>query len=148
MEIIIKYKANDGSEWNSEFECVSREQMIMDVEKAMSVLKPHPTELNWDGYVQHDPKSVLECRRSLFEIANKEGILKWWIDSQKADHGKTEDELIQDCHPSWFQRMLDGDNGPLNCGYSRLSCIDENLQEWNQPYYAMNSGTGEDVCRG
>lgn len=145
MKTITKYKADDGSEWDSAEKCVAREQMIVGVEKAMAVLKPHPTNLNWDGYVQHDQETLLECKRSLFKISNQKGVLKWWIDKQKVEHGKTEKDLIEDCHPSYFLRMLDGGNRPICSGYSRLAAIDENLREWNQPYFALNPGTG--ICR-
>ena len=145
---IVKWKANDGSEWGSQENCIARERMIEDVDRVMALLKPHPTELNWEGYVQHDLSSILECKHALFKIANQEGVLKWWIDEQKTKYGKTEKELIEDVHVSWFCRMLDGGNRPLDLGYTRLYCIDEKLREWNQPYFAMNPGKGIDRCVG
>ena len=148
MEQITKWKANDGSEWDSQEKCIARGRMIEDVDRAMAVLKPHPTDLNWEGYVQHDQKTLLECKRALFKISNQEGVLKWWIDKQKVEHGKTEKDLIESCHPSHFCRMLDGGNRPLDRGYSRLCCIDENLREWNQPFFALNPEKGKDLCVG
>lgn len=148
METITKYKAADGSEWNNPEDAEAREDMIRDVEHALNWLKPTPDDLNWKGYVQQPEEMVRKCREDLFSIANQEGVLKWWIDSQLNEHGTTKEELIHNAHPSWFGRMLDGGHEPLAKGYTRLCCIDSQLREWNQPYYAMNPGTGELTCVG
>ncbi len=138
MEKITKYRANDGSEWSTKLSAAMREDMIIQVQGAMKNLKDHPTDLNWDGYVQHSEESVVECKKSLFSIANKEGVLAGWIEDQMKSHGKTTDDLIYNSHPSWFGRMLDGAHTPLMRAYGRLCRIDDLCREWNQPYFVSN----------
>lgn len=148
MQVVTRYKANDGSEWQSEDDCKFRDSMIAEVNVAMSVLKATPTECNWKGYIQQDASAVKRCKEILFAIANREGVLKWWIDRQKQEHGKTDADLIGSTHASWFGRMLDGGHDPLWSAYSRLCAIDKDNREWNQPYCATNPGEGEMVCVG
>jgi hypothetical protein len=135
MRTITKYQANDGSEWVKQDDCIKREQMIRDVDGAMSCLRDHPTERGWEGYILHDKEALVQCKAMLFKISNTEGILKWWIDGQKADHGKVDSDFLE-THPSWFCRMLDGGHSPLSSAYNRLQCIDDELREWNRPFYA------------
>jgi len=137
MEIITKYRANDGSEWDSEVKAAKRELLIAEVNAVMSLLPPVPTEPNWKGYIRHDKQTIRTVRQGLFFIDNREGILKWWYDQQKTDHGKTDKDFLE-CHPSWQCRMLDGSHRPLERAYGRLCCIDEYGREWNQPYFARN----------
>lgn len=132
-----KYVAKDGSEWENEEGALNRENLIDEVNKIMQELKPTPTKLNWKGYIQQNPSVVESVKRKLYNIANRDGILKWWLDYQKTEHGNTDESLIK-CHPSWFCRMLDGSHTPLDKAYSRLWCIDDNCREYNQPYYALH----------
>lgn len=148
MKQVVKYVADDGSEWFSEDKCIGRDMMIAEVDRAMSGLKPRPQNGGFEGYIQHDRESVLKCKRMLFAIANRDGILKWWIDRQKNEHGASDESLVEQCHPSWFGRMLDGNHGPLEHAYGRLCAIDNEFREWNQAYFAANPGTGKMVCIG
>ncbi len=148
MEAITKYKANDGSEWATAEQAEAREVMIREVNIAMLILVSKPTDMdfaNGHGYIQQEAEKILDAKRELYKIANREGVLKHWIDRQKNDHGKTDEDFIT-CHPSWFSRMLDGSHRPLDAAYSRLYCIDEQNREWGQPYYAINPDKGEQVC--
>jgi hypothetical protein len=137
MKTKIKFVANDGSEWDDENSAHFREDMVASVDAALSLLKPVPNDCNWKGYVQQDADAVRKVKTMLFNIANQKGVLKWWIDSQKREHGQTEAELI-DAHPSWFGRMLDGSHRPLERAYGRLCCIDDQDREWNQPYFVTH----------
>lgn len=148
MKTITKYRSEDGSEFSTKDKAIERDKLIVDVKSIMAKLKPVPPECNWDGYVQQEPSVIQEVKERLFEIADREGILKWWIDDQFSKHGKTHSDLITQCHASWFSRMLDGGNAPLSNAYDRLCLIDENLREWNQPYFALNPDKGEQICRG
>jgi hypothetical protein len=122
--------------------------MITEVNRAMSLLKETPKECNWKGYVQQNATAVIRCKEMLFAIANQEGVLKWWIDRQKQDHGRSDFDLIHTTHASWFGRMLDGGHDPLGRAYSRLCSIDDQNREWNQPYFALNPSEGVPVCVG
>lgn len=105
-----------------------------------------------EGSVFLDKDAAIQCdametdvKSELFRIADQDGVLKRWIDSQRKDHGKTDEDLIRNTHCSWFSRMLDGSHRPLDKGYYRLQCIDAENREWNQPFFAANPGEGEDV---
>jgi hypothetical protein len=147
MQVVTRYVANDGSEWQDAESCTARDLLLAEVACAMVGLKDTPKECNWNGYVQQDPKVVRQCKWSLFQIANRDGMLKRWIDHQKTMHGMTDEKFLTEVHPSWFVRMSDG-CGPLEKAYSRLCNIDSEFREWNQPHYAMNPGSGEMVCVG
>lgn len=147
MKAITKYQAIDGSEWNSPEKAEARDRLVDSVNKIMAMLKPTPEKLNWDGYVQQNAATIAGVKERLYSLANVEGVLKWWIDSQKQGHGKTDYDLIHLCHPSWFCRMLDGDHGPLDRAYHRLCCIDVSGREWNQPFCA-NNPPSPSVCVG
>ena len=142
MRSVTRYQANDGSEWDTAEKAHKRDAMSSAVDSAMCLLRDVPSELNWEGFVQQDPETIREVKRRLFEIANVHGVLKWWIDSQQKEHSKTENDLAQNCHPSWFVRLLDGGSRPLGIAYGRLCAIDEHGREWNQPYYANNPPKG------
>jgi hypothetical protein len=148
MEKVIRYKANDGSEWDSAGPCEARDEMIREVDAAMKLLKPTPNDCNWKGYVQQSEAAVTQCKELLYAIANREGVLKWWIDGQKREHGKTDSDFIYRVHASWFGRMLDGGHEPLGSAYGRLCSIDDKFREWNQPYYASHPEQGEMICVG
>lgn len=138
MKPIARYEANDGSVWTHPTDAQRRDTLINMCDCVMATLEPVPTNLSGGSYVQQNHKAVALIKQRLFTIANTEGVLKWWIDSQKDGYGKTEHQLIHEVDPWWFRRMLDGDHDPLNKAYLRLSCTDALSREWNQPYYAEN----------
>lgn len=90
MERVVRFKANDGTEWALREQALERDSLTVRCDSAMRKLKPTPDDPNWEGFIQQDPDVVLRVKGELFAIANVEGILKWWIDRQKQDHGKTE----------------------------------------------------------
>jgi hypothetical protein len=139
MKKVTRYEAKDGSEWKTAEEAGFRDGLVGLCDVALSELKPTPKDCNWEGYVQQDADALFRTREKLFVIANQDGVLKWWIDSQKSDHGKTDYQLTHETHPSWFGRMLDGEHGPLDRAYWRMCCIDGQGREWNQPYFAKNT---------
>lgn len=148
MQAITKYKANDGSEWDEPEKAVRRDHLIADVDDVMVSLNPCPDDTNFangHGYVQQDAEQIAKVKANLFTIANQDGILKWWIDDQKARHGKTDDFLINDTHASWYCRMLDGSHRPLERAYSRLCNIDDECREWGQQYFANNPEKGDQI---
>ena len=135
------YKASDGSLWKTESEAIERDSVGELVALAMRMLPERPKHSLDHEYVQHSRQDLIRCKTALFEIA-KAGPLKWWIDNQKATHGKTEKELIEVTHPSWFRRILDGTRTPLGNAYGRLCCIDSEDREWEQPYHANHTPAG------
>jgi hypothetical protein len=149
MHTKTKFVANDGSEYDDAAHALKRDEMIVAVEKALSNLSPIPDDINFlngHGYIQQEQDGIGQCKWDLYQIANQEGVLKWWIDDQKNKHGKTDDDLVLNCHPSYFCRMLDGDHEPLDRAYNRLCCIDKKLREWGQMYYVSHPEAADQIC--
>lgn len=133
MKTITKWQANDGSEWDSPECATKRDTLIAEVAAVMDPMGQRVTDHG--GHKQHTGSVVETVRDGLYAIANRDGILKWWINDQKSKFSKTDADLIR-CHPSWFCRMLDGGHAPLERAYGRLCCIDKMYREWDQPYFA------------
>ena len=138
MKQIVRYEADDGSVWTTEGDARQRDILIALCSAAVSCLKPHPESSGGMTFVQQDAAVVASVRESLFEIANRPGVLQATIASAASRLGKTFREMARDVDPSWFGRMLDGAHEPLAHAYLRLMCIDANNREWEQPYFARN----------
>lgn len=141
MEIITKYKAVDGSEFNTENQCLDYECLIRKVDNIMKDLPPLPKDegcefTNGGGYVQHDKICLRKVKINLLEEIKKHINHKWV--QQTID-----DENV---HPSYVSRLID-DCGirPLSKAWDRFNCIDELAREWGQPYFANNSDKGKQV---
>lgn len=142
MQPITRYQADDGEIFSTPEAATRRDELIRVVNEAMLPLGPKYDDgtcdyTNGHGYIQHTAEAVTEARANLMPITRK--LLGWWFKKQKEDHGK--DPV--DCHPSWYCRMFDGGNRPLDLAWSRIWCIDKEAREWGQPYYADN-GAPED----
>jgi hypothetical protein len=130
---IIKWKANDGSEWRCQADAEKRDALLKQV---AAILEPLGERVSGTRYRQHDKATVVAVRLALHEAAKP--YLGWWFDQQKAA-GKTDYELAVGIHPSWQGRMLDCGCAPLEHAYSRICCIDSQFREWEQPYYATHT---------
>lgn len=136
MEIIRKFKAIDGVEFTDEQECIKYELLIDRVNSIMNTLPKHPDSCdfaNGNGYLQHDKTSLRNAKIAILTIC-KEYIDHQWI-QQSID-----DDTV---HPSWVGRLL-SDYGirPLDRAWNRFYCIDSELREWGQPYFALNPQKG------
>lgn len=121
METITKFKALDGSEWNSEEDCRKRDCLHLACELAMKPL----------GDV---PKAV-----SSGEVCRAQGM---------ADSFPVFLHPGRMIHPlSGVGRILDDYGGPLNKAWCRFCRIDEHGREHQQCYYAYTNGPlPEHVC--
>ncbi len=121
MTPITKYQANDGSVWSTELDAVRRDSDILLVAAIIKPLKPQPSS-SFDGYIQQDRETVLKVKGELMKIKDPSEV-----------------------HPmSYAGRAIDDIGGPLSLAWYRIMCTDEKYREWEQPYYAMNPGTGVD----
>ena len=141
MEIITKYKAVDGKEFNREIECIKYESLIETVKKIMNVLSPVPKDDNCSfgnghGYLQHDSEVVWGAKYQILELLKGYTDHKWLQDT--IDNENT--------HPSYVGRIIDELNlSPINSAWYRFSCIDKDNREWGQPFYANNPDKGEQI---
>ena len=134
MKVITKFKAVDGTEFNSENECLEYENLIKKVDNIMKALPPLPKDdgcrfSNGEGFVQHNKTNLRKVQINLLELMKKHIDHKWI--QQTID-----DENV---HPSYVGRLID-DYGirPLNKAWYRFMCIDKLGREWGQPYFASN----------
>ena len=132
MKVIIKYAANDNSEWQTEAEALKRDALLLEVESIMCKLKPKPIKdegckfANGYYFIQQDSVIVKKVRFDFLELVKKYINHKWVEQTQNGE----------DIHPSWVSRLL-GDYGidPLCNAWYRLSNIDKQFREWGQGYF-------------
>lgn len=132
----VWYVANDGSRHTNEADAVKRDALIVAVDAIMAPLGERVKDekcnfANGGGYVRHDPAVVRSVKGALGRLTMKEHS---YIDPKGC--------AVEDVHPSWWGRMLDGMSGPLDRAWSRLYCIGDDGREWGQPYYASHPTEG------
>lgn len=137
MEIITKYKADDGVEFLDLIDCELHETNCQLAETIMKVFPPKPGSRdfsNGGGYLQHDVDVLLKTRNRFLEFVKRYSDHKWIQES--IDKGLEVD-------PSWAGRII-GECAPntIYKHWYRFSCIDKYSREWGQPYYAINPDKG------
>lgn len=141
MKRIVKYQADDGTEWPEAEAAQKRDQLIADVRDATAgVLKPRPEISHFRGYVRQDPARVLQYKAALLRLAHRE-LPNLVTEADAANPAGMHNNSI-------IIRYLDDcgrEAKPIAQAWWRLQCIDEEGREWEQPYYALNPGKGEQV---
>ncbi len=129
--VMTKYESEDGILFDSKSACLNHELLTAEIDLIMEKLPVLPRG-QFEGYIQHDPKTFMEVRKELLLIANRIYPHDWF------------DQAIQrgnDVHPSYPGRMIDEiGSRPLNRAWYRIMSTDSMYREWNQPYYANNNG--------
>lgn len=133
MKTLIKYQANDGSEWADKHEAEKRDALCHRVDVAMSPLGDTPRAVkDGKGWLQHNLETVNVAKDSILDICRAEGM---------AEHFPVFRNRGRDCHPlSAVGRILDDNDDPLSHAWSRFARIDEQGREHEQPFYAYNNG--------
>jgi len=139
METITKYKAFDGKEFTNKDKCTEYEEQSNLALEVISCIHKAPDSCdfaNGSGYIQHEHKDVSIVRNELLELAKFYTDHKW-IQQSIDDHS---------VDTSWAGRII-GEycNESLNKAWNRISCIDNQLREWGQPYYASHPNMGQQV---
>ncbi len=124
-----KYRASDGSEWNTLVEADKRESLCCAVADIMAPLGP-AIDLSDDHYLQHNVATVLAARVGILKLCGR-----LYPNLQAFHH-----ESLLDIHPmSYVGRLLSEIGGPLyDAAWSRFMRIDSMGREFQQPYYALN----------
>lgn len=133
MQRIQKFKADDGAEFPTEAECLEYEALCAEIAEVMATLPKRPDDdgcrfSNGHGYLQHTPEKFWPVRDALLRIGNRLMPHKWF---EQALADKT-------VHASWCGRLIDETSSPLMRAWYRVMCVDKELREWGQPYYADN----------
>lgn len=140
MRTIIKYQADDGTEWAEAEAAHQRDRLIADVREATAgILKPRPETGSFRGYIKQDPARVLQYKAALLRLAQRE-IPDYVMNEHVADPSSVSNNSI-------LVRILDegGTTRPIAQAWWRLQTIDDEGREWEQPYYAINPGKGDQV---
>lgn len=136
------FQANDGSRFDTEAETRKYEKMVSDLDVLLGTLPNRDDALvgfsSGKGFIQHEKEALAKFDAAFAEIMER-NFSKETVDCyRKHPHGIV-----------W--RILDGNdpftNAICKAGYRRL-CIDENLREWGQPYFAMTYAAHEtqEIC--
>lgn len=135
MKTVTRYEANDGSEWVDESQARARDELIAEVADVMSVLPQPPRGALDSGkaYFQHSPANVLSAQAGLARA-----YLKRWKDCN--GHIQYVIDTDKPAGDTFFGRLLsDGSMAqPITRAWSRISCIDSNFREWEQPYFTRH----------
>lgn len=140
MKTVIRYKADDGTEWTDEASCLKRDALIAAVADATAgLLMPRPDAIEFDnghGFVRHSLADVRRYKVALLTLAQRE--LPSFAGPTQL--GADPDQI----HPMGIVcRWLDECSPPIARAWHRLMCIDSEGREWGQPYYAMHPEHGE-----
>lgn len=135
MKEIIKYIAEDGTEFYESDKCRLYEKTIENVKTIMSQIEARPENdnsqfVNGYGYIQHNKDTLLNTRNELLYLIMKENNHPWF--KQTIDKG-------WNAHSSYAGRIIDEMNiKAFNSAWYRFMCIDEKGREWGQPFFANN----------
>lgn len=124
MEVVLKFKANDGVIYNSEAEA-NKADMIFDICEEMNKQLPDEPEnfREVNGYLQCDKVIVDNLKELFLKTANA--------------YFKPTTPFI---HFDGIVGRYISDSGTqaFNKIYFRLSCIDSNYRMWHQVYFRLN----------
>jgi len=135
MKILTKYQAFDGCLFDSEKQCVERDNLVGSLARIARNLAAVPDGCdfaNGSGYIQQSQAAVERYKLALLTLIEVE-IKHEWIEETRKGRA----------HVSYVARLLD-DAGPdcLSVAWNRLMRIDQYNREWGQPFYAINPDKG------
>ncbi len=134
MKTLLKYKSDDGIEFNTQFECERHERLVLEIQGALAPLGPK-VKLGDGLFKQHDPANVRKASEAVLAIIKREypEMNKFTFDTCAPDN------------PSVWHTYLGRFVSDTNLWRftQRLMCINQHTgREYEQPYYAVES------CRG
>ena len=134
MKTIVKFRADDGSEWAKPEDAEARDHLCAQVAVVMAPLGSTPKEVkDGKGWLQHNPETVLRVKDAF-------GVLCF-------EHGFNFKGAGRDWHPfSIVGRVLSDTGGPLDDAWHRFQRIDADGREHEQPYYANSGPSPLHVC--
>lgn len=135
VEAITKYRAGDGSEWDTADDAEKRDRLNSEVASIEAMLGAGINSP--DRRRQHNASVLSGAKQMTVLLCRRE-----FPDQSVFQHEPSE------IHPMSFAgRFLDDNGGPLRRVWWRFQCIDEEGREYEQPYYAINPHrwTGETI---
>ena len=137
MQILTKYRAEDGSEYETEAACLERDALMQRVAASMQPLQIPSKGMQegvdrGKGWYQHNPETVVACR---------DAILVLCCAAKMNEHYPVFNSRGPAVHPlSIIGRILDDYGGPLNKAWCRFCRIDPLGREHQQCYFAYTAG--------
>jgi len=142
MRTILKYIANDNSEWDTPEKAETRDFLIERVNGIMAPLfVSDAVQRNLEankGYWQHDLDAVYAAREGIMQICRERGYEGHYPCFKH--HGR-------EVHPlSVVGRILSETDEPLARAWNRFMRIDDQGREWQQCYLAYTATPTDAVC--
>lgn len=135
MKQVSMWQAEDGTQYASAADAYARDLMLNEVSNIASTLPERPESFgeHRNGYIQHEPATVLWAQRAIAKIA-----LRRFPGDRHVQFAIDADMPAGD---SFLGRILSDteDLSPLNKVWWRISCIDDKWREWEQPYYTRHT---------
>lgn len=135
MKQIIKWEAEDGTEFLTQEEAAQHEAIAEKVKVIVAPLGKLPDGVEFAngqlGYIQHDLDTMLSVRSKLLMLAAAtcSSGLSWITDA-------LEDASI---HPTYPGRIIgEYSPRPIQKAWDRFYCIDRLGREWGQPFFREN----------
>lgn len=134
MKKITVYEANDGTRFDSEAKAEIHEQIIAEIEEAMMPLGDR-IEITGGQFVRHGRVRFMEAKANMIRIIRK---------ATGDQFGIFKNYQPDDIHPMSLAGRIVDDLGSkaIRKAWNRLQCINENGDEWEQPYFALNMVDG------
>jgi hypothetical protein len=135
----IVYRTADGRQFDSEQEAADHEAFVAKIPLATASLGPRPEAVeDGKGWVQHSEAAYRAAHRATIQLARP--LFKGFKNLENA----SDDEI----HPLGYAgRVVDDSGSPLwSTAWFRLSCIDSQFREHQQPYFAIHGPDKGQVC--
>ena len=140
MEVINKYKAFDGREFEDAEKCIEYEGQMSELINIMSVMPIIPEDCgftNGHGFILHDKSEAEDVFIKLLVFAKyyiPDNVIEEAIDYGWDCRQRIIGRYFDDCTPNKVYKA-----------WHRFMCIDDQMREWGQPYFAHNPDKGEKI---
>jgi len=135
MKKITIYESENGCRFNTEQEALLEDSYIIKCAFIFKDWKPSP-----DGHgtsVAQSKEVFFKAFRELLKLCNERGKHQWIDLALETPENDMENLNIRMTYVSRIVGEMPGNE--LNRHVYRLSCVDNNFNEWDQPYYKNES---------
>ena len=142
MKQIVKFAADDGTEFHNEADARNHDALCATIIYAKSTLPKSPKSGS-NQFVQHNKNIFLNYQRGIVELfqeavpylADNEHVL-WALNSDRPAGMTLIGRYIDDAAP-----------GPIRGAWNRIMCTDKFFREWGQPFYAIQADKQKEMLK-
>lgn len=138
MKTVTRYRADDGSYWDTAEQAIHRDHLHLEIGDAMRPMgdraKKYDRLLSMGHhYIQHTEEAVLAVKGALLRLCRRElsGHEVFSLPPEEVHNRSIAGRIIDDSQCE-----------PIRRAWWRLMCTDEEHREWEQPYYASHPQPG------